>query len=470
MISLQPALIYKLRTHSIVGIFYLRNMFDLPNIQALQNALNYLAQVIQWRMSFFKDEGSKRPMPQPAQDWLSAETPFSWFIRNHQLNTVEQLTLLIALAPHLQPDFFDQLITAQLPHAGDYPQIGGWRGKSHRGFLPTGETVLFILGGNQVVDRLLLQQVFSEEHPFAREHVLYLDSPDEGEPLMSGKLILAQDYIDLFTKGQFSRPHFSINFPAQRITTEMEWEDLVLNAQTLHQIHDLQAWITHGSTLLYEWGMKKKLKLGYRALFNGLPGTGKTLTASLLGKYTGKDVYKVDISMVVSKFIGETEKNLANLFARAESKNWILFFDEADALFGKRTNVRDAHDKYANQEVSYLLQRIENYDGLVILSSNMKSNIDDAFIRRFQSIVHFPMPTPKERLQLWKMAFPSQVKLSESIDLSELAATYELSGADIMNVVQYCCLQALKRESAMIDMEDVLHAIQREFSKAGKIL
>jgi ATPase family associated with various cellular activities (AAA) len=447
-------------------------MTHLPDVQPLQTAIQYLAQVIQWRMSAFNqaDGQPAGPIPQPPESWLRAETPLFAFMRQHHLDRLEQLTLLIALAPYLQPGFFDQWITAQLPQAGDYPQIGGWRGKLHRGFLPTGETVLFILGGDQVGDRLPLHRIFSEEHPFAREGVLYLTAPPEGEPRMSGKVLLTQDYVDLFTQGQFSRPHFSLNFPAQRITTEMDWEDLILSPQTLQQIHDLQAWILHGPTILHEWGMRKKLKLGYRALFNGPPGTGKTLTASLLGKYTGKDVYKVDISMVVSKFIGETEKNLSNLFARAESKGWILFFDEADALFGKRTSVRDAHDKYANQEVSYLLQRVENYDGLVILSSNLKSNIDDAFIRRFQSIVHFPMPTSKERLQLWQQAFPAQVQLSKSVDLPELAAAYELSGADIMNVVQHCCLQSLKRGDSIIDAEDLLQAIQREFSKAGKIV
>ncbi|MGB5710831.1 MAG: ATP-binding protein [Waterburya sp.] len=189
-----------------------------------------------------------------------------------------------------------------------------------------------------------------------------------------------------------------------------------------------------------------------------------------MGKYTGKDVYKVDISMVVSKFIGETEKNLANLFARAENKDWILFFDEADALFSKRTNVRDAHDKYANQEVSYLLQRVENYDGLVILASNFKSKIDEAFLRRFQSIVHFPLPSPKERLKLWQMAFPDQVQVAEAANLSALSATYELTGADIMNVVQHCCLQALQRGDKLIYQEDLLRAIKREFSKAGKVV
>lgn len=442
------------------------------NSQTLQCALDYLAQVIQWRMDscFNSDEKLRTPIPNPPEDWLATKTPLTQFIHTHQLTISAQLTLLMALAPHLQPDFFDHLITSQLPQAGDYPQIGGWRGKLHRGFLPTGETVLFMLEGNQLDDRFRLQSLFSDDHPFARERVLYLEPPSDGEPFVSGKLIMSQDYVDLFTYGHFSRPHFSMNFPAQRITTEMDWDDLVLNPQTLEQIHDLQAWSIHGQTLLHDWGMKRKLKLGYRVLFYGPPGTGKTLTASLLGKYTGKEVYKIDLSMVVSKFIGETEKNLANLFARAESKDWILFFDEADALFSKRTNVRDAHDKYANQEVSYLLQRVENYDGLVILSSNLKSNIDDAFIRRFQAIVHFPMPSAKERLQLWQMAFPSQLKLAENIDLPELAATYDLSGADIMNVVQYCCLQSLQRGNAVVQKGDLLNAIKREFGKAGKIV
>ena len=137
--------------------------------------------------------------------------------------------------------------------------------------------------------------------------------------------------------------------------------------------------------------MKKVLKPGFKALFHGLPGTGKTLTAMLIGKKTGLDIYRVDLSQMVSKYIGETEKNLAKVFDKAEHKNWILFFDEGDALFGKRTNTKDAHDRYANQQVSYLLQRIEEYDGLVILATNLKNNIDDAFLRRFQSIIHFPM-------------------------------------------------------------------------------
>jgi SpoVK/Ycf46/Vps4 family AAA+-type ATPase len=172
----------------------------------------------------------------------------------------------------------------------------------------------------------------------------------------------------------------------------MDWDDLVLHPATLAQIRDIQNWVTHNVQVMGEWGLGRRVKPGYRALFYGPPGTGKTLTATLLGKHTGRSVFRTDLSRVVSKYIGETEQNLARLFDRAESKDWILFFDEADALFGKRTEIRDAHDKYANQQAAYLLQRIETFDGLVILATNQRNNIDEAFMRRFQSVIHFPMP------------------------------------------------------------------------------
>jgi SpoVK/Ycf46/Vps4 family AAA+-type ATPase len=173
---------------------------------------------------------------------------------------------------------------------------------------------------------------------------------------------------------------------------------------------------------------------------------------------------------VVSKYIGETEKNLANLFSKADSKDWILFFDEADALFGKRTSVRDAHDKYANQEVSYLLQRLEHYNSLVILATNIKSNIDDAFTRRFQSIVYFPMPGVKERLLLWQKVFPERVQRADDVDLPTLAQKYELTGAAITNIVQFACLRSLARGENRLCFSDLYKGIKREFEKEGRIL
>jgi SpoVK/Ycf46/Vps4 family AAA+-type ATPase len=212
----------------------------------------------------------------------------------------------------------------------------------------------------------------------------------------------------------------------------------------------------------------RKIKPGYRVLFYGPSGTGKTLTTALLGKQFGKDVYRIDLSQIVSKFIGETEKNLESVFRKAETKEWILFFDEADALFGKRTNVSSAHDKYANQEVSYLLQRVEDYPGLLILASNFKSNLDDAFLRRFHSLVHFPMPVAGERLLLWKKSMPDNLASDDSVNLELLARQYEMSGASILNAVHFATLQCYARNEAMIYQSDLLEGIKKEFFKEEK--
>ncbi len=241
--------------------------------------------------------------------------------------------------------------------------------------------------------------------------------------------------------------------------------------RTHEQLDEILAWVEHGDTLLGDWGLGKRLKPGYRTLFHGPAGTGKTLTASLLGKRTGRDVYRVDLSMVVSKYIGETEKNLAALFAKAENKDWILFFDEGDALFGKRTATKDAHDRHANQEVSYLLQRVEAYDGLIVLASNFKSNIDEAFMRRFQSVIAFLPPSQDERRRLWANAWPSgRLSFASGCDPATLAADYEITGATINNVVQKICLRLLANGDRHVDQDMVLDVLRQELGKEGKLV
>ena len=397
------------------------------------------------------------------------QNALSSFIISKALSKEEIIVLIIAMVNHLDPAFFDDVVQKNLSQAGDFPELGGTRGKNFRGFLPTAETALFLLAGTDLEKRLLYQKIFENHHLFSTQNILWLEDVPPGEPRMSGRIILSPEYIELFTTGKVAHPKLSLDFPAQHLTTEMEWYDLVLNESTRQQINELENWVKYHHTLMKDWGMNKKLKPGYRALFYGPPGTGKTLTASLLGKYTGLDVFKIDLSMVVSKFIGETEKNLSQLFNRAENKNWILFFDEADALFSKRTNVRDAHDKYANQEAAYLLQRIETFDGLVILATNFKNNIDDAFIRRFHTVIHFPPPTAAERLQIWKKGIPSNATQSNDVDLSSIAKKYELTGSGIMNVIHFACLQTLSQQSDQITNETLLSGIRKEYLKEGKM-
>lgn len=445
-----------------------RHQYQSDEAVNLELALDWLAQVVAGYLAV-RFEKAERFEPPPLE-FYSEDSPLEMFLKSQDPTMEEFAVVMIALAPHLRPGFFNRIVAKFLPEGGELPEFGGVKGADHRSILPTGETAQFILAGHEVRRRIEVQRLFSGEHWFARKRILWLEPVPPGEPMMSGRLCLDPELIEWVTLGTVGRPRFSAEFPAQAIETELSWEDLVLHPDTLRQIHEIEHWIKHNQTLLEEWGMKKKLQRGYRALFYGPPGTGKTLTATLLGKYTGKDVFRIDLSRVVSKYIGETEKNLALLFEKAEFKDWILFFDEADALFGKRTDVRDAHDRYANQEVSYLLQRIEQYHGLVILATNQRSHLDTAFVRRFQAIIHFPIPRPEERYQIWRNAFPPQIEVSPEIDWRQIAARYELAGAGIMNVTHYCALEVLAEQSSLLELERLEKAILREYVKEGKVV
>lgn len=398
-----------------------------------------------------------------------SEDKLTLFLEDNDVTIGEYICILLALVPHISPEFLTNIIAKYLPNGGEFPEFGGVKGKNHRGILPTGETVLYILAGNDIDKRIEVAKLFEADHLFARKNVLYIEQVPVGEPKMSGRLILDDEYVDLFISGKISKPKLSSDFPAQRITTELEWNDLVLQQKTMDEIREVETWLKYNEQLLDSWQLRNKIKPGYRILFHGPSGTGKTMSACLLGKYTNRDVFRIDLSMVISKYIGETEKNLSKLFDKAQNKDWILFFDEADSLFGKRTNVRDAHDKYANQEVSYLLQRIEGHAGLVILASNMKTNIDAAFSRRFNAFVEFEKPGVNERTRLWDNYIPKSIELDARINRKEIAQNYELNGAEIVNVIQYAGLQTLKKQLMQIQLEDLLNGIKKEYRKEGKM-
>ena len=424
----------------------------------------YLEDLIDYRLSkYFPIQGETRPQPVEynINDWV---LPLKGFVLENQLGQDAATLLLIGLAPHIHPAIFDTTIDNRLRGAVDFPKLGGVRGKNSRFFLPTGETALFLIGGEDFFERQLIQQLFGAENIFWEKKILWLEDMQNSEPAMHGRIVMSPDYVDLLTYGIHKSPQFSISFPAKKIAPFREkkeriltFNDLVIPEELSDQINELRNWLKYNDELMNRFEMKDRLRKGYRTLFYGPPGTGKTYTAEILGNELDKDVFKIDLSMVVSKYIGETEKNLELLFARAEDKGWILFFDEADALFGKRTNVRDAHDKYANQEVSYLLQRIEDYNGLVILATNMKNNIDDAFIRRFNSILKFPFPDPQQRALIWKRKLPKNAEFrkktimgnpsfikEEPVDIPEAVKKYELTGGNIINVVHYASIKAVE--------------------------
>ncbi len=394
-----------------------------------------------------------------------SRSAYARFIKEHRLGFEERFLLILALVPHIKPELLDLFLAKNRSTEQIYTEFGGKKGKHHHGFLPTGETAAFILAGNNLERRFAVQNAFDADRTFSKSDILRLEEMENGEPPLSGALQLSRQVLDLLILGEHRKPQFSTEFPARLLTTKMDWDDLVLSQSIFSQLAEIETWILHRETLMRDWEMEKVLKPGYKTLFHGPPGTGKTLTATLLGKKTGRDVYRIDLSQTVSKYIGETEKNLARIFDRAESKDWILFFDEADALFGNRTATKDAHDRFANQQVSYLLQRIEDHNGLVILASNLKNNIDSAFLRRFQTLIHFPVPGAKQRYELWRKGFSRSVELEPKIDLEAIAKEHELSGGTIINIVQHSSLKALGRNSKMIRKMDLVEGIKRELHK-----
>jgi hypothetical protein len=395
-------------------------------------------------------------------------SPYAQLVRQHGLGFDQRLVLALALAPHLRPALLDTLFVRNKNLDRGFTEFGGCKGRAHGGFLPTGETAAFVLAGDDLGARLALLPLFDERAPLRSLGLVRLDHDAPGEPFLSAPLGLGGETLEWLTTGARHKPDFSINFPAKLITTPLGWADLVLGAEVLQEIDAITTWIRHSARLLGEWQLGKALKPGYRSLFFGPPGTGKTLTATLIGQAAGADVYRIDLSMVVSKYIGETEKNLAQVFDQAQSKRWILFFDEADALFGKRTATNSSNDRHANQEISYLLQRVEDFPGTVILATNLKGNIDEAFARRFQSMVHFPMPDADQRLRLWQGMLAHTGRLGSDVDLAALAEAHELAGGAIANVVRFAAIGALQARREHLTAADLQRGIVKELRKEGR--
>ncbi len=304
----------------------------------------------------------------------------------------------------------------------------------------------------------------------------FLFSPGQIEDVVATALDLAAwrnkplDIHDLFAA---SRAHSNQKLVAlaTKITPRYRWEDIVLPADTLAQLREMVNTVRQKPQVYDTWGFNRKVALGkgLSALFAGESGTGKTMAADIMAGVLGQDLYKIDLSMMVSKYIGETEKNLNRVFSEAETSNAILFFDEADAIFGKRSEVKDSHDRYANIEVSYLLQRMESYDGVVILASNLRGNLDEAFTRRLHFIIEFPFPEASDREVIWRVNFPEETPLGDDVDFKLLARRFRIAGGNIRNIIMASAFLAAE-DGQPVSMKHLLHGSRREYQKIGRLI
>ncbi len=435
--------------------------------EALRRELDWLEAVLDLRFKqhFEQDGGAPALPPAPA---LPEDSALAEVIAQYGLGSRERLVLALAAVPHLRPAALDLFFVKNRDFDRGFTEFGGGRAVRHGGFLPTGETAAFLLAGSDLAARIATLELFDAQHAFAHGGLAQLDGEVGGEPQLSGHLQISAEALQRLQTGVWHKPDYNAQFPAKRISSALGWDDLILAPEVMDEIEIVQSWLRAGPALMEDWGLGRAVRPGYRCLFYGPPGTGKTLTATLLGQGAGVDVYRIDLSMVVSKYIGETEKNLARVFDQAQSRRWILFFDEADALFGKRSATNNSNDRHANQEVAYLLQRVEDFPGMVILASNLRGNIDDAFSRRFQSMIYFPMPDAAQRLRLWRSLLCRPERLSADVDLDGLAQRHELSGGAMVNVLRFAVLQAARQGQAQLGAEHLRQGLARELRKEGR--
>lgn len=437
------------------------------NSITIQNELNWLSDLIDNRLDFFfSSEVDKQFVSLSSPDLDKDTSNMAAFIKRDLSDDFERLLIIGAIAANLFPEVYDRFLIKNKTLDKPYTEFGGRKNSDSNYFEPTLRTIVFIMYGSSIVHKIKLLNYFNFDHIFKQSKILSLSQSTEPLELLDKTLKLGEEFMLHITSGTPFKPSFTSSFPASRLDTPLDWGDLVLEDNSLDEINMIDTWLQNQNHFHENPVLSKKINKGYKALFYGPPGTGKTLSASLIGKKNNLDVYRIDISQVVSKYIGETEKNLGNIFDIAENKNWILFFDEAESLFSKRTTVSDSKDKFANQETAYLLQRVENYNGLILLATNLKPNIDLAFSRRIQSVVNFPIPSIKQREILWKNALKDLVEIEEK-DLKEIAKSYEIAGGSIKNIIQYAWLKAMHKDS-QITLNEILMGIRRELNKDGK--
>lgn len=447
-------------------------MKQTENIKTLLNEIDWLEQVInQTIKSYFMQEGHEiHWLDLVAPDLSNNESVYANCVKHKDLNIYDRLALVLAMTPHLKPEVLDVFFAKNQIYDRGFTEFGGLVENNHSGFIPTGQTLSFLITSRNPEFRSNLINIFNKDRFLIKEQILLLAETEFPIPNLNGALSLSNRWMHYFLTEEKLEIEPSISFPARQITTNMNWEDIVLNETVLDQVQEINTWLNHRSTIMELWGLKKFIKPGYKALFYGPPGTGKTLTATLLGKASNKDVYKVDLSMIFSKYSGETVKNLTRFFDMAEHKDWILYFDEADALLEKRTAANSSKNRHPNQETSYLLQRIEDFPGTIILASNLMANIDESVSRRFQNMIHFTIPGPEDRLKIWKNAFSDRCTFSADIDLSKLAEEYELTGSSIINVLRFCALAAISREDTVVTKQELMMGLRKEFKKDNKTI
>ncbi|HET7002920.1 MAG TPA: ATP-binding protein [Puia sp.] len=437
-------------------------MQSSSHFSVLQKELDWLKKIIERRIHTFKTEEIDNGLSEiVAPELEDATSHYASFVTSHKLSESERLLLALAMTPHLNPGLLDGFAeNKKLLIASKV-----FRSHDDISLLPTAQTALYLLGGHDVLIRSAFFHLFETEHLFYKQSVIQLGASAAGASSLDGVLSLTPNFRDLFIYNKIRPPRFSSDFPAHLLTSKYEWEDLVLMPTTMETLEDVKITLKQYDKLLNQWKMEKVMRPGCRVLLYGDSGQGKTLTASLLGKLLNRPVYRVDIAASVSKYVGETNQRLEALFNTAENKDWILFFDEGDAMLGQRNQGggESSTSHYANQEVAFLLQRIETFNGIIIVATNLRSNIDYAFQRRFDTSAQFKALDAERQHLVWDRFWPKDhIELAPGTDLDLLIKRYSLSPASIVNVIRRIAAHMAEKNERVVSSAMLQRFIQDE--------
>jgi ATPase family associated with various cellular activities (AAA) len=375
---------------------------DAPDVDAI---CSWATAFIDLRISSSKLSCEEIILQHPFPE-ISSQSAMGVFVETHQLTAEAKALLNLLFAYTVNYEVFDPLVVTG----------NGWfLAPLHGRYAPTVYTFMRLLGGQNMQKRLDVLELFRPQHAFNKRSILHIGDIPDGLPEYSGVIKFTDGIFDMFSTNVFQAPRFGPGFPAELVVVKEEFEDLLVNDFTKEELQLVKSFTELEYRMRFEYGFDKQLPQGYRVLLSGPPGTGKTMAAGIIAKQMNREMYRIDISRVASKYIGETEKNLSRLFDMAEGKGWILFFDEADALFGARVSEDsdNAGTAHRNDLVSYLLQRIENYNGIIFASTNLPKNMDVALRRRFHENIVFVLPDHQLMAVLWQKYLPQQFQLSK---------------------------------------------------------
>lgn len=444
---------------------------QLIHHQAVLDEIKWLETIIAQRTNELDAEAEVASIKQIAAKPIHEDDAhYQQFIISQGFDVPERMLLALGIARSTFPQVFKPLVKVYKNIEKQF-EFGGILETGSNRFIPTLRTLFFLLSGSHLQNQFAYHLKFTHQHLLFEHNIMKIEADGRKERAFEEDLLyqpikLNDAYLKYFLGDPAPTLDSDRDFPATLLRTNKTFDDLVLPDRVIKQLNGPMNYIRNYENLMQQEDTKGKIKPGYLILLYGKPGTGKTMTASVMGNYLGVEVYYLNLSRVVSKYIGETEKNLEKVFNRLEKKLCILFVDEADALFGKRTEVKDSKDRYANQEVAYLLQRVERFPGVVILATNHDENMDEAFTRRILTHIQVPLPDAKACRVLWERSIPSSFQYEYKALPEQLGNEFALTGGNISNIIKQACLKAKEMGTHIISYEEHLKEfIEYEFIK-----